>query len=90
MKTMIAAGKFCKRRELAKELNEYSKNIFETEKLLQKFEFHQEMKRTGMWLSIEETKQRASNTLKNLLDSNLIQNGVIVPGIKEYLLEQIA
>lgn len=86
MKTMLTAGYFCKKREFER----YKTNIFETEKLLQKFEFNQELKRTGVWLSVEETKQRASNTLKMLLDCNLIQNGLIVAGMKEHIEEVIA
>ena len=86
MKTMLAAGVFCKKGEF----KEYRDNIFLTEKILQKFEFNQELKRTGVWLTKEETKQRASNTLKNLIDCNLIQNGRIVAGILEYINEVCA
>lgn len=86
MKTMIAAGYFCKK----KELENYAKNIFQTEKILQKFEFQQELKRSGLWLNKAEIKRRASRTLKMLLDNNLIQNGVIVPGMLEYISEVAA
>ena len=86
MKKMLCAGYFCKKNEL----KSYSKNIFSTEKILQKFEFHKELKRTGIWLDIPEIKSRASHTLKLLLDSNLIQNGLIVDGVLEYINEQIA
>lgn len=85
-KTMIAAGYFCKK----KELENYAKNIFQTEKILQKFEFQQELKRSGLWLDIAETKRRASHTLKMLLDNKLIQNGLIVPGMLEYISEVAA
>ena len=88
---MIAAGKFCKRRELARELSEYSKNIFETEKLLQSFEFHQELKRNGVWLTESEVKERVSNTLKHLLITNHIENGLIVDSsVLDYIYQQIA
>lgn len=86
MKTMIAAGYFCKK----KELENYAKNIFQTEKILQKFEFQQELKRSGLWLNKAEIKRRASRTLKMLLDNNLIQNGLIVPGMLEYISEVAA
>lgn len=86
MKTMIAAGYFCKKKEFEK----YKENIFQTEKLLQKFEFQRELKRTGLWLDVAEIKKRASNTLKGLIDSNLIQNGLIVPGILEHINEVCA
>lgn len=85
-KTMIAAGYFCKKNEF----ENYAKNIFQTEKILQKFEFQQELKRSGLWLDIAETKRRASRTLKMLLDSRLIQNGLIVPGMLEYISEVAA
>jgi hypothetical protein len=83
-KIMIAAGRFCK---LNEELSNYSKNIFETEKLLQRFVFQQELKRTGIWLTADEVKRQASHYIKCLLDSNLIQNGLIVPGMREHIEE---
>ena len=86
MKRMLTAVYFCKKNELTT----YAKNIFETEKLLQRFEFNQELKRSGLWLSPDEIKQRASHTLKMLLDCNLIQNGLIVAGMKEHIEEVIA
>lgn len=86
MKTMIAAGYFCKKNEF----EEYKNNILETERLLQKFEFQQELNRTGLWLEQKEIERRASNTLKGLLDANLIQNGIIVPGILEHIQEVCA
>ena len=88
MKTMLIAGTFCKKRE--RSLKEYARNIFATEKLLQKFEFQQELNKNGVWLTVEDTKKRASRTLQNLLDANLIQNGVIVPGILEHIQDVIA
>ena len=51
-KTMIAAGFFCKKREF----ENYRKNIFQTEKILQKFEFQQELKRSGIWLNRQKPK----------------------------------
>lgn len=86
MKRMLAAGYFCKKNEF----ETYKNNIFQTEKILQKFEFQQEFKRSGLWLNKDEIKRRASNTLKMLLDSRLIQNGLIVPGMLEYINEVAA
>lgn len=85
-KTMIAAGYFCKK----KEFETYKNNIFQTEKILQNFEEAQELKRTGLLLTKKEKRERASNTLKMLLDSRLIQNGLIVPGMLEYINEVAA
>ena len=86
MKTMLTAGYFCKKREF----ETYAKNIFKTEKILQDFEEAQALKRTGLLLTKKEKEEKASNTLKMLLDRRLIQNGLIVPGMLEYISEQIA
>ena len=85
---MLCAGTFCKKREQS--FRNYASNIFATEKLLREFEFKQELKRTGIWLSVEEIKARASKTLQCLLDTNLIQNGLIVPGMLEHIESVIA
>lgn len=84
-KTMLAAGYFCKRNEL----RDYAKNIFKTKNILKEFEFNQELNRNGIWLTEKEKEKRASKTLKTLIDCNLIQNGLIVPGILEYVNEVI-
>lgn len=86
MKKMLAAGYFCKKNEF----ETYKNNIFQTEKILQNFEEAQELKRTGLLLTKKEKRERASNTLKMLLDSRLIQNGLIVPGMLEYINEVAA
>lgn len=85
MKTMLKAGCYAPKGELRK----YAANIFETEKLLQKFEFNQELKRSGIWLEVEEVKRRASFTLQKMLDCNLIQDGLIVAGMLEYIKEVV-
>ena len=85
MKRMLTSGVFAPKNELSR----YAFNIFQTEKLLQRFEFQQELKKSGIWLTPDEIKARASHTLKCLLDCNLIQNGLIVSGIKEQILEQV-
>lgn len=97
MKTIIAAGKFCKRREneaknklLAQEFNEYACNIFATNLLLEQFETTQELKRTGLLLKPEEAKRRAQKTSEKMIDCNLIQNGLLVPGMLEYIQEVTA
>lgn len=96
MKTMLCKGKFCKKKlreeenkRLYKELNRQTSNISKTFRLLERFEFYQELKRTGIWLKPDELKIRASHTLKHLTDSNLIKNGLIVPGMIEHILQVI-
>lgn len=85
-KTMLAAGYFCKKNEF----ETYAKNIFKTEKILQNYEEARELKETGLLLTEKEKQEKASHTLKMLLDCKLIQNGKIVPGMLEYILEQTA
>ena len=92
MKTMLTAGKFKKNREdgyLAKEFNQYARNIFCTNLLLEKFETSQELKRTGLLLTRAEAKERALRTSQNMIDCNLIQNGLIVEGMLEYIMEVV-
>ena len=92
MKTMLTAGKFKKTKEdrlISLELNAYARNIFCTNLILEKFETLQELKRTGLLLTRAEAKERASRTSQNMIDCNLIQNGLIVEGMLEYIMEVV-
>ena len=97
MKTMLFAGRFCKKREkegqdkkLALEFKNYSENIRRTNSILQKFIFIQELKRTGLLLTTKEAEEKAQALSQNLLDCNLIKDGLIVAGMLEYIQQQIA
>lgn len=97
MKTLLAAGKFCKKREkeleakrLQAELQEYSSNIQASNLLLRHFVTMQELRRTGLLLTLKEAEEKATEISEKMLDCNLIQNGLIVPGMLEYIQEQVS
>lgn len=83
MKTMLTSGRFCKRRELHKELWETANNLFMTNELLKQYEIVKELKTTGLLITPLEAEERAQEFSKNLIDSNLMLNGLLVPWVLE-------
>lgn len=83
MKTMLTAGRFCKKRELHKELWEVANNLFMTNELLKKYEIAKELKTTGLLITPLEAEKRAQEFSKNLIDSNLMISGLLVPWVLE-------
>lgn len=81
MKTMIAAGKFCKNREIQQELWEHYNNILMTNELLKKYVIAQEIKDTGLLLTPIEAEERAQKFSQDLIDSNFIIGGLLLPWV---------
>lgn len=73
--------------KLNEELRDYAVRIKSTNLLLQKFLIVQELNRTGLLLTPKEAERQAQVLSQNMIDCNLIQNGVIVPGMLEHILE---
>lgn len=74
--------------KLTDEFVAISENLRQTRIVLEKYEFYRELKKTGLTISKKEMKRRAEIAEQQLIDCNLIQNGLLVPGILEVIKEE--
>jgi len=73
--------------KLHSELKDYALRIANTNLLLSKFITLQELNRTGLLLTPKQAKEQAEEMSKKMIDCNLIQNGLLVDGMLEHILE---
>lgn len=73
--------------KLLEELKDYAMRIATTNLLLAKFVTIQELNRTGLLLTPKQAQEEAEKLSERMIDCNLIQNGIIVPGMLEHIME---